>query len=484
MDRNRDALEVVMTWGGTPQHGELFEKARTVTVGDADDATFVLPREVVAEPFALVEPEDGGFLLCIPPGASACVVCEEAGVRTPIDIGTLPSDANGTRRVRMLTGMIADVEIGAFTFHVRTTDAKVDLPGGAAIDWRPYRWVGASLLFHSILIGIFLLQPPDAGALSIDLDGRDLSRMQYYMTAIERDEMIDDSHLTGEAGAATNEGRPQEGDEGAAGAQDERRNTGGRVSVRGDDQEARVPLTAQSVRELNTFATLAAAAAGLHTVSSAFGDPYAQGWADEDAYGPLMADAFGFGNGAGGFGMHGTGRGGCPVGATNCGRGLVGVGDLDTVGTTGGCSREDFGRFVEQYGRSGAMDRCSGTSQRVTGSTLRRNGGEGPPRITLGVAEPVGGLSREQIRRVVHRNIPQVRFCYEQGLQARPDMEGRVSVMFVIAQSGAVQSAQVVANDLGDARAGQCVADAVRRWPFPSSPGVTAVTYPFMFTRP
>ena len=33
-------------------------------------------------------------------------------------------------------------------------------------------------------------------------------------------------------------------------------------------------------------------------------------------------------------------------------------------GPTGGCSREDFDRFVAQYGRSGAMDRCTGTGQR------------------------------------------------------------------------------------------------------------------------
>ena len=480
MERKHDALEVVMTWGGTPQHAELLSEPRAVTVGDEDGSTFVMPREVIGEPFDLVEASVEGYVLCIPAGAAARMTRDGAA----IDVAMLPCDARGTRRAAMNDGLIAEVTIGAFTFYVRTTDAKVERPGPIAMDWTPYRWVGASLLFHSILIGIFLMQPPDAGALSIDLNRSDLSRMQYYMTAIEEDQPIDDSHLAGDPGAATNEGRPQEGEEGAAGAEDETRNTGGRVRVRGDDEDARIPLTANDVQAISTFGMIAAAAAGISELSSPFGAADAQGWSEADAYGPLMADSWGFARGNGGWGMIGTGRGGCPAGATNCAHGTVGTGNFDTVGTSGGCSREDFERFVERYGRAGAMDRCSGTSRRVTGSTLDRDG-NGPPTVRMvGDAEPVGGLSREQIRRVVRRNIPQVRYCYEQALTQRPDLEGRVAVTFVISQSGAVMSSQVMSNDLGDARAGQCIADAVRRWGFPASPGVTSVTYPFQLTTP
>ncbi len=487
MDRKHDALEVVMTWGGTPQHGELFDAPCEVTVGDGRDATFVLPAEVVPCTFSLVEPEQDAFLLCIPAGAAAQAVrLDETGARHPIDLATIPSDAEGTRRVRMAGPMIAEVEIGAFRFHVRTTDGKVEVPKAAPIDWRSYRWVAASFLFHATLIGIFLLQPPDAGALSLDLDRGDLSRMRYYMAAIESDQLPpDDSYLEGDPGAATNEGRPMEGDEGSAGARDERRNTGGRVAVRGPDDDARVPLEASDVQRLSTLGAIAAAAMGLSELSSPFGAADARGWAEESAYGPLMADSYGWAPGNGGWGMIGTGRGGCPAGATNCGLGTVGTGDLDTVGSVGGCSRGDFQRFVERYGRAGAMDRCNGTSHRVSGNTgLTRGGGAAPPVIHVGEAEPVGGLSKEQVRRVVRRNIAQVRHCYEQALQSRPDLEGRVSVQFIVAQSGAVMSSQVVGSDMSYPRVGECVQQAVRRWAFPQSPGVTSVTYPFRFTTP
>jgi len=477
MNRQDDALEIVMSWGGTPQQTELLDRPRDVLVGDTEAADFVLPREVAGEPFRLVEKHDDGWMICIPPMARA--------TSEQMDLAAAPLDPQGARRVRMAPGATAVIELGDFAFHVRSTDARVELPGPASIDWGSYRWVGLSFLFHSVLIGIFLLQPPDAGALSIDLDGRNVDRMRYYMAAIERQQMvIDEAHLEGETGAATNEGRPMEGEEGAAGAPDETRNTGGGVQVRGPDTEARVPLTANDARSLNTLGAIAAAALGLSDVSSPYGDPSARGWSEEDAYGPLMAGMPGFGPGAGGFGMQGTGRGGCPVGATNCTQGTVGMGDFDTVGTSGGCSRADFEAFVARYGRAGAMDRCSGSSHTVSNSTIRRPGGEVPPRITVGEGEPVGGLSKEQVRRVVRRNIAQVRHCYEQSLQQRPDLEGRVSVQFVIQQSGAVMSAQVVNDGLGDGRTGQCVAQAVRRWPFPQSPGVTSVTYPFRFDTP
>jgi TonB family protein len=272
-----------------------------------------------------------------------------------------------------------------------------------------------------------------------------------------------------------------EGEEGAAGAPEEARNTGGGVRVRGDDRDARVPLDAGSVRDLGTLAAMNRVGAMLSTISSPFGAADARGFSDIDAYGALTAAQLGFGPGAGGFGMVGTGRGGCPVGATWCGAGTVGVGRLDTVGSTGGCSAADFARFESQYGRAGALDRCSGTSRRVSDSTLHRDGG-GVPSWSHGVAETMGGLSREQIRRVINRNRAQIQFCYEQQLQGQPDLGGRVTVGFAISPTGAVQSADVVGNDTGSERLGDCVSQAVRRWPFPQAVGMTAVSYPFVFS--
>jgi len=482
------AIEVVMTWGGNPQATELYRRPTRVVVGESADAAFVLPREVLRESFTLLEPEGESVLLCIPPGTHTIVSrCPVGGLEENLDISTIPSDQNGFRRIRLDQGMVAVVEIGEFAFYVRATEAAVRVAPPVAFDWTAYRWIAASALFHGVILSMFFMQPPDAGALSLEIDGRDRQYMDYFMAAMEQDRMLFEDTPPQPLDDQTpgNEGRPMAGDEGAAGAPDETRRTGGHVSVRGPDEDRRIPLTSADVHRLNMLGVISSTAAGLADLSSPFGAANARGWSDETYYGPLTADANGFGPGWGGFGMHGTGRGGCPVGATNCAVGTVGVGDLDTVGTTGGCSRADFERYEQLYGRAGAMDRCSGTSRSAPhDSTLRRPDGQVPGEVHIGVAEPVGGLSREEVRRVVRRNLPQVRHCYEQQLLSRPDLEGRVTVQFIIQQSGAVQSTGILSSSTGSAALEQCVAQAVRRWAFPQSPAITSVSYPFMFQHP
>nr|MDQ3034818.1 AgmX/PglI C-terminal domain-containing protein [Myxococcota bacterium] len=93
-----------------------------------------------------------------------------------------------------------------------------------------------------------------------------------------------------------------------------------------------------------------------------------------------------------------------------------------------------------------------------------------------------GGLSRDDVRRVVTRNRAQVRHCYERALQSRPDLEGRLGMSWMIHPEGRVMGVRVSgANDLHSADIEQCVTQAVSRWQFPAANSPTAVSYPFMF---
>ncbi|AKF11715.1 AgmX/PglI C-terminal domain-containing protein [Sandaracinus amylolyticus] len=169
-----------------------------------------------------------------------------------------------------------------------------------------------------------------------------------------------------------------------------------------------------------------------------------------DALGYAPADGYG------GLGIRGTGRGG-----GGSGEGTIGLGNLGAMGHGAG---DGTG---QGYG-SGAG-----------GSSGRR---AAVPQVRFGQAEVRGALSSEVIRRVVRRHVNEVRFCYEQELAARPDLEGRVTVGFVIGATGAVQGAGVTDSSLGNPRVEGCIAQAVRRWTFPSPDGggVVAVTYPFV----
>ena len=88
------------------------------------------------------------------------------------------------------------------------------------------------------------------------------------------------------------------------------------------------------------------------------------------------------------------------------------------------------------------------------------------------------------IRRVVSRHRAEVRFCYEQGLQQNPDVEGRVTARFLIGPTGAVSSSMIGASSIHHRGVEQCIAQAIRRWSFPApeSGGMVTVNYPFVFS--
>ncbi|MCP4678589.1 MAG: AgmX/PglI C-terminal domain-containing protein [Deltaproteobacteria bacterium] len=185
----------------------------------------------------------------------------------------------------------------------------------------------------------------------------------------------------------------------------------------------------------------------------------------ESALGDLMGNGTAGKFGYGGLGIRGTGRGGGGTGrgGGGTGEGTIGLGNLNTIGHGGG------GGSGSGYGRgAGGVGGKRGSA----------------PRIRSGAAMVKGSLSKEVIRRIVHRHINEVKFCYERQLAKRPDLSGRVAVKFIISATGAVQMAAVANSTLGDPQVENCISKAVRRWTFPQpgGGGIVIVTYPFMLT--
>lgn len=89
-------------------------------------------------------------------------------------------------------------------------------------------------------------------------------------------------------------------------------------------------------------------------------------------------------------------------------------------------------------------------------------------------------LSKEFIQRVIQRHINEVRFCYEQELNARPDLAGRVVVKIVISPAGKVSSSILMSSTLGNERAETCILGATRRWTFLDSRDGAIMEYPFL----
>lgn len=105
------------------------------------------------------------------------------------------------------------------------------------------------------------------------------------------------------------------------------------------------------------------------------------------------------------------------------------------------------------------------------------------PTLTTGPKVLVSAISRDEVARVIRRNLSRFKHCYEQQLNAHPDLGGKVAVRFTIAPTGRVAEASAAEDTVGEAAVAQCVVDVMESlvFPAPRGGGVAVVTYPFVF---
>jgi hypothetical protein len=93
-----------------------------------------------------------------------------------------------------------------------------------------------------------------------------------------------------------------------------------------------------------------------------------------------------------------------------------------------------------------------------------------------------GGLTDEQIRRVVMAHQGALRACYEGEAQRNPNLKGGVTVAWQIDASGTVSTASLGGSSLNNPRVEGCVIRQVKTWHFPSSDRPSIVgAWPFRF---
>jgi len=92
-----------------------------------------------------------------------------------------------------------------------------------------------------------------------------------------------------------------------------------------------------------------------------------------------------------------------------------------------------------------------------------------------------GGLTDEQIRRVVKAHEGALRACYEGEAQRNPNLKGGVTATWQIDPSGTVSTASISGTSLNNARVEGCIVRQVKTWRFPVSDRPSPVIYPFRF---
>ncbi|PIE66008.1 MAG: hypothetical protein CSA24_01125 [Deltaproteobacteria bacterium] len=158
---------------------------------------------------------------------------------------------------------------------------------------------------------------------------------------------------------------------------------------------------------------------------------------------------FAMGYGAGGMGFTGDGTGG---GGTGVGR-IQGMGSIDTGGGTG---------IHAGMGRKGK----------------RRVG-----KVGIGSGQAKGFCKKSHIASVVRRRAGAIRACYEQRLQVKKGLKGKLTARWTIQLDGKVSGVSAVSNSLGDSATTNCIFRHLRRMRFQKPEGgICVVQWPFVFS--
>lgn len=187
--------------------------------------------------------------------------------------------------------------------------------------------------------------------------------------------------------------------------------------------------------------------------------------------------------------LYGRGILSAPLGG---GGNIYGSGGLGTdgVGSTGKGGGQDGGGQIALYGANGDGTSSYGTKGKGGGkdgygqNTMIGSSGGAP--VPLGREAIIqGGLDSDMISAVIQKNMGQVRFCYEQGLQGDPKLSGRVAINFIIGTSGLVKIADIGSTSLNSKIVEDCILLRLKSWKFPLPEGgvEVKVSYPFLLRR-
>ncbi len=472
-DVTKQAIEVVVMWNGSVLQVNHYtgneKKLEHFYIGEDPSCHFPIPVEALKGqtkvPLVLNQ-TGGGATVTILPGAQGDVTYEDGNRAALSEVvsggqATASAEFQGGYTLPVPPKARLKMDFESWTFLVNSVPSPKKFVAPLEFDWGSQVYTGISLLVHTVFLFLIYFIPPDPEGLSLDLLDDSNRFINYILNPpeVQQDELPEFLNKDKKDEKQGGKGKRHKGEEGQMGKRDARK-TDNHYGIKGPKDNKDPHMARSMAKEMAKNAGILSYLSNANAPTSPFGQDTALGVDPENALGALMGNQVGENFGYGGLGLRGTGRGG---GGT--GEGTIGLGNLNTIGHGGG------GGSGSGYGRG-------------AGGLGGRRGSA--PKIRSGAAMVKGSLSKEVIRRIVHRHINEVKFCYERQLAKRPDLSGRVSVRFIISGTGAIQGAALADSTLGDPSVENCIVQAVRRWTFPQPEGggIVIVTYPFLLTSP
>jgi hypothetical protein len=155
-----------------------------------------------------------------------------------------------------------------------------------------------------------------------------------------------------------------------------------------------------------------------------------------------------------------------------------GAGGLGVAGTGLGGGSESFGR-IQGSGNHDFGGRGRGRRGPNLGSGKERQVTVG---LETGNPDAEGGLTREQVMRVVRAHTAAIKYCFDKELQRAPQLHGKVELAWVVRANGSVDRARVAKSALDNAAVEGCMIRTLKSWQFPKADADTIIqSFPFIF---
>lgn len=468
------SVEVTIAWGSSVLHVEHLTPPRTFLVGEAEGCDFTLPCDKLgAERAPLMLVDQGQVNVVLWSNAKGSVELPGQGrrsveeVRESSQVRPCPAVAGAVMLPLPAAGRVR-IEVGDLVLTVGSVAAgkKVRRAIFGAASVTGLMFAGLSLLGHASLLGGMAFFKPNLEGMDGESDRkeREVLMAQMLKASAEREqEEIKEETPTPDSAPGGTDGGQAKGPSGAMGSTVAKA-TGGKWAVKGSKENPDPHLSREQAREeaskFGLIGLLQASVGGeAHAPTAIWGRETAEGKDAVSAMGGMWGATLEDSAGAGGLGLFGTG-----AGSDGKYEG-IGIGQINTLGGGKGMCKDGP---------------CTGFGN--THGQVRGEHKVTSPQVRIGTSTVSGRLAPELIQRVVRQSFGRFRLCYENGLRTNSNLQGRVTVRFVIDSHGAVSSASNGGSDLPDSAVVSCVVRSFAGLSFPEPQGgIVTVVYPIAF---
>lgn len=426
--------QICILWGNNIVHTSHISSNQSFYVGETFDCNYYLPKEKIGTE------------------------------KLPVIVNNYLMVANNktTEPVELSLGDKYQFTLSDFTFKVSVDYQAKPILGKHKFSAAIAMFTGFSLLTHSALLASTAMFMPSVEGFENEVSVEQQLLMSQYLASIaEKEEKAVESNsqisVQDSQGGTGSRAKGSEGTMGNSTATSQ-----GKYGIAGPKDNTDPHIAKQKMlQEASQFGLV-----GLLN-ASAGGDPNAPTavWGRDDSLGndPSSANGSMWGNDIGeSFGNNGLSLTGLGESGGGNGEG-IGLGNINTIGRGNGTGLDQgFGPGVGK---------------------MRGNHNVSAPKLRVGLTDTSGKIPPETIQRIVRQNFGRFKLCYENGLKNNPELNGRVSVKFIIDRGGAAAQASNGGSSLPDAAVVNCVVKSFNGLSFPApESGIVTVGYSIQFS--